>query len=436
MNPHTKLALALAAGVALAPFAAWAQAGAVSDRAATSPAPPAASPTEPLDRVDQVPLFDSWAWRRALEDKGVSLLVDFIAEPAVNAVGYKGAGWTYAQEVDFGAVIDLKKLGWGDDGAVKILFSDRVGETVQRYTGAYIQDQPYWGQGQNFRLDEISYTRSFLNDRLSLKAGFYSMGDDFGGLSYVCNYNNNGNCGHPLGLLYDSGWVDSPTGNWGGRLKWTDPGGWYVVSGVYDVTPKRKSAGEGFDLGFAHTTGVIVPVEFGYVRGGAPADYPGIYKAGFYYDSSAVTDLEAPTRTVRGREGGYIQFAQQIWKTRPGQIQGISVFGVATFGDPQTGLFTTSYEAGATWRGLIPGRKDDYASVSWVQLNVNSAVGRLQALAGKPVQTDEQLFELNYGVQAAPWLLVRPALQYVTRPGAYSDRPDTFVFSMHLQATF
>lgn len=42
--------------------------------------------------------------------------------------------------------------------------------------------------------------------------------------------------------------------------------------------------------------------------------------------------------------------------------------------------------------------------------------------------------ELNYGVQIAPWLLIRPALRYVLRPGGYGTRPDTFVFSMHIQA--
>jgi porin len=437
MRLGLKLGLGLVLGVSLLSALAGAQAATATDQASPQAlSPPLTASVEPLDRVNQVPFFNDWAWRKHLEDRGVTLLADFIAEPAVNAVGYRGTGWVYTQEADIGAVFDLKKMDWSDDGTVRILFSDRIGNTVQKYTGAYIQDQPYWGQGQNFRLDEISYERSFLSDQLSVKAGFYSMGNEFGGLSYVCNFNNNGNCGHPLGLIYDANWVDSPTGNWGGRVKWTDPSGWYAQAGVYDVTPSRKDAAEGFNLGFSQTTGVIAPVEIGYVRGSTPSDYPGTYKVGFYYDNSATRDFADPTEMVRGRKGDYVEVAQQIWKMRPGELEGISVFGVATYGDTQTGLFRTTYEAGGTWRGLITSRKDDYASLSWVQLNVNPEVAKLEALNDKPVQSDEQLFELNYGIQATPWLLVRPALQYVIEPGAYATRPDTFVFSMHLQATF
>jgi porin len=441
MRLWLKLALGLAVRFLLVPTFACAQAAVIVNQPSSQPTEslPSPSPTaseQPLDRVNQIALFNDLVWHQLLEGNGVTLVGDFIAEPAANAVGYKGAGWVYAQELDFGAVFDLKKMDWSNDGTVRILFSDRVGNTIQKYTGAYIQNQSYWGQGQNIRLDEISYERSFLSDGLSVKAGFYSMGNEFGGLSYVCNFNNNGNCGHPLGLAYDANWIDSPTGNWGGRVKWTDPSGWYAQAGVYDVTPSRKDADEGFNLGFSHTTGVIAPVEIGYVHGSTPSDYPGTYKVGFYYDSSATSDLADPTEMVRGRKGGYVEVAQQIWKMRPGELEGISVFGVATYGDTQTGLFRTTYEAGGTWRGLISSRKDDYASLSWVQLNINSEVAKLEAFDGKPVQSDEQFFELNYGIQATPWLLIRPALQYVIQPGAYTSRPDSFVFSQHLQATF
>ena len=299
------------------------------------------------------------------------------------------------------------------------------------------QNQAFWGQGQNLRFDELSYERNFLGDRLDFKGGFYSLGNDFGGLSYVCNFDNNGDCGHPLGLLYGSGWLNSPTGAWGGRLKWKARSGWYVQGGIYDVTPARKQHSNGFDLGFSRTTGVITPIEVGYVRGKTPADYTGVYKVGFYYDSSRTPDLGDPTRLAHDRIGGYVQAAQQIWKWRPGRMQGLSVFGVATFSDPITGLFSSTYEAGASLRGAF-GRDDDIVSLSWIRLNVNGRVRDAERRAGKPVQSDEQLVELKEttGWQAEPWLLVRPSIQYVVRPGALDTRPDTVVFAAHVQQNF
>jgi porin len=407
----------LLAMTALAPVVAWAQ-------------------TQPLDKVAQTSLFDDVAWRQKLEADGVTLVGRAYWEPAANLQGYKGAGAASAEEFDFGVTLDLKKLHWSDGGTVRILFSKRWGDAVQNeHTGAYIQNQAFWGQGQNFRLDEISYERTFLNDHLDVKGGFYSMGNDFGGLSYVCNFDNNGNCGHPLGLLYGSGWLDSPTGAWGGRLKWGAPTGWYVQAGIYDVTPERKQPQGGFDLGFEHTTGFITPVEIGYVLGKTSADYTGVYKIGFYRDSSRTPDMGDPTHLANQRTGGYIQAAQQVWKMYPGRAQGLGIFGVATLSDPQTGLFRTTYEAGASLRGAF-GRDDDIISVTWIDLNVNDRIRQLQREEGKPLQGDEQMVEVNYGWQARRWLLIRPAIQYVIRPGAYANRPNTVVFAGHVQAEF
>ncbi|UAJ08974.1 carbohydrate porin [Glacieibacterium megasporae] len=52
------------------------------------------------------------------------------------------------------------------------------------------------------------------------------------------------------------------------------------------------------------------------------------------------------------------------------------------------------------------------------------------------MQSNEQMWELNYGVQATSWLLVRPGIQYVIRPGGFSNRPDAVVFAGHLQTVF
>lgn len=392
---------------------------------------------EPLDSVKQEPLFGGWTWRQRLAAAGVTLNAHFIGEWAGNRKGYAGSGWDYAQHVDLGAVLDLAKLGVAESGTVRIVLSDRVGKTLQSRTGAYIQNQAFYGQGQNFRFDELSYERSVLDGSVSLKGGFYSLGNDFGGLPYVCNFTNNGHCGHPLALLYGSGWVDSPTGQWGGRVKWSGADGWYAQSGVYDVTPLRKTSGYGFDLGFpGKTTGYIAPFEVGYVHGASPADYAGTYKFGGYYDSSHAARVGDPEDRVQGRNGAYVQSAQQIWKPESNSVRGIALFAIANVADSRTGLFRSYFEAGTSWRGMFAQRPDDVASFGWVRANINPHLRALQARTGKVMQTDEQLWELNYGVQLTRWLLLRPTVQYVVRPGGYAERPDSTVFVMHLQAMF
>ena len=55
--------------------------------------------------------------------------------------------------------------------------------------------------------------------------------------------------------------------------------------------------------------------------------------------------------------------------------------------------------------------------------------------AGLPIQTSEQLVELNYAFQLTPSLFFRPGVQYDIRPGATSTHPNTWVFAFHIQLT-
>jgi porin len=395
----------------------------------------AAQSAPPTDSVTQVPLSENGAMRQWLKGYGIDLTDHLVFTPGVNTAGYLGRGATWPLSLDFGAIIDTDKL-FGFDGIVRMVFSDRSGDAINvRYTGGYVQNQAYWGQGQNLRFDELSYQRFFLERRLDLKGGFYSMGNDYGGLPDVCNFTNNSQCGHPLGLIYNSGWLDNPTGQWGMRIRWRGPSGWYAQTGIYDVTPSRKQAGDGFKLSLSGRTGWLFPTEVGYVHGQSPSAYPGTYKAGFYFDTSDAPVLGRDGQTASHRTGEYVQAEQRVWKPSANTVRGLSAFAIGTHADAATGLMPWSWEAGMSWRGALPDRKDDFLSLAWTRVDISHRLHDAQQAAGKPAQTHEQHYELNYGAQIAPWLLLRPTVQYVIRPGAYANRPDSWVFSWYVQMT-
>jgi porin len=428
-------ALPIVAALAIgAPTIASAQT-APSDTAETEAPKPTAN-SGPLDSVKQQPLLGKWGPREKLAQEGVTLNARVVVEPAVNTRGYKGSGLDVVSHINVGVDLNLGKLGVVDNGTVRVVVTDRIGNGLNSdRTGAYIQNQAFYGQGKNVRFNELSYEQTFLDQRLSLKAGFYSMGNDFGKLPYTCHFTNNGNCGHPLGPVYSSGWRDDPTGQWGGRIKWADPSGWYVQAGAFDVATDRNKAGHGFDFDFNGTKGAFFPVEFGVTRGRTPSDYAGTYKITAYYETTRAALQGDPTRTKQGRAGAIFQAAQQVWKPTPNTVRGISIFGVATVADKDTGLMPSYFELGSSWRGPLESRPDDIMSLSWTKANINSRLADSEKAAGSDVQTSEELWEFNYGAQIAPWLLVRPAVQYVVRPSGYANRPNAVVFVWHFQAT-
>ena len=153
----------LLAGLALAAVAASVPAWA---------ADPDAPKAKPVDTIAQTPLSAEWAARIWLQDRGVTPSARIVIATGVNSDGYKGTGWSTAEHVDVGALIDTGKA-FGFDGTMRVVLSDRFGNAVNdRSTGSYVQNQAFYGQGQNLRFNELSYERWLLDKRLSLKGGF------------------------------------------------------------------------------------------------------------------------------------------------------------------------------------------------------------------------------------------------------------------------
>jgi porin len=396
----------------------------------------AVNPAAALDYVAQEPMFGDLPFRQRLHDQGIDLTAHYISETMSNTAGYKGTGTGYAQQVDFGTSFDLAKLGVWSGAVARFAMSDRAGRsTAADHTGSYFAYQEIFGQGQNFRFDEISIEKTLPAQALAAKIGFYPLGNDFATLPYVCNFINVAFCGHPQSLPVNSGWSDAPAGRWGGRIKWLITDDVTLQAGVFDVNPLVTRRQDGFKLDLNGSTGAIVPIELGYQIGKNPSDYGGTYKIGAYYDSSAAADLANPHETDAGRYGLYIEAAQQVFKTGPDLRNGLAVFAIYTISDQNTAKFKDYAEAGAAYRGLIPGRDLDLVSLGYVRADINSRFQFQLASAGQPVQTSEQLVEFNYTIQVTPSLTFRPDVQYDIRPGALASRPDTWVFGFQVKVT-
>jgi porin len=119
-----------------------------------------------------------------------------------------------------------------------------------------------------------------------------------------------------------------------------------------------------------------------------------------------------------------------VFKSGPDLRNGLALFGIYAIADPNTAKFKDYLEAGAAYRGLIPGRDLDLLSLGYVRADISSGFQHQLATAGQPVQTNGQLFEFNYTIQVAPSLSVRPDVQYDIRPGALASRPNTWVFGL------
>jgi len=149
-----------------------------------------AGTNQPADWFNRATLTGDWGGvRTTLENAGIRLNVGFTAEGAANPVGGQEQTARYTQEVDFGADLDLNRLG-GDPGAkVQVLFTDRVRRSLSADAiGTLFAVQQLYGAGQNFRIVELNYQQSLFGDKLNVELGWSPAGDSFASLPVLCDF--------------------------------------------------------------------------------------------------------------------------------------------------------------------------------------------------------------------------------------------------------
>jgi len=408
-------------------------------------APAAAQSFE--DWLHQDYMTGDWGGMRTrLEQEGLTLRAHYLSETAGNPTGGLRQGTQYAQQIDFGADLDLGKLVNLQGGQIHVTFTDRAGLSLAAEDiGNLISVQEIFGGGQNFRLAELSYEQSLFADALHLKGGWIHAADDFAHSPIYCYFQNNGFCGQPAGIPIDSGFTTFPVASWGGVLRVRPVPQIYLEGGGYEVNPSLNDTDNGFKLSTSGATGVIVPIEAGWEPTLGPDALPGHYKIGGYYDNSDAPNLGSPPSAptvLSGRWGIYLLADQMVYRETPGSDRGLTLFGVFVYADPDTAELEYFWEAGLVWLGTFPGRDKDSIGLAVNQSRFSSAlIGAQNAQnAQNPgsveVQVAETDIELNYRAQLTPWFTLMPNIQYVIRPNGQSSIPNAFVLGLQAGLTF
>ncbi|WP_411561803.1 carbohydrate porin [Pseudomonas shirazensis] len=397
------------------------------------------------DLLQRSTLSGDWGGlRHQLEDDGVKFSADYSGETAYNADGGLHRSARYSQNIKLGVQFDLSRLyGVDNAGKVQLSINDRRGHSAsEELVGNRLPIQENFG-GLYTRLTELSYERNFT-PALNIKLGYMAMGNDLGGLDsgILCNFMNAGFCGHPLNMSGGSGWTNYPNARLGARVKYDLSPAWQVRVAAFNVDPESNgNSSRAWKLGPKHTTGTVVPVELVYKLRG---ELPGEYKLGYYYDSSNVKRIGSDDE-VAGRGGHYLLIDQAVWNDPALAGRSLHAFGQYSASSKAASPFTKWYGTGVVLYQPFAGRPRDTLSLGYGRAvpNPRSRDVLEDATAGGDrelpnIDSAEQLIELSYGYQATPWLNLRPDVQYIIEPGAFSgaDIDNALVVGLQVKASF
>ncbi|NMZ38907.1 carbohydrate porin [Pseudomonas proteolytica] len=383
--------------------------------------------------------------RHQLDEQGIKFTGDYSGETAYNAHGGQHRSARYSQNIKLGVQLDLGKLyGLHNGDKIQLTVNDRRGNSASEdLVGNRLPIQENYG-GLYTRLTELSYERTLFTPALNLKLGYMAMGNDLGGLDsgILCNFMNAGFCGHPLNMSGGSGWTNYPNAHLGARVKYDFSPAWQLRVAAFNVDPQSNgNSSRAWHVGPKHTTGTVVPIELVYKHA---SELPGEYKLGYYYDSSNVQRIGSD-KHVSGRGGHYLLIDQALWNSQTSEGRTLHAFGQYSAASKAASPFSRWYGAGLVLYKPFAGRPRDTVALGYGRAVPNPRSRDVLQQAAEAsdnafpnLDSAEQLLELSYGYQAAPWLILRPDVQYIIEPGAFSGEKidNALILGLQVKATF
>ena len=301
------------------------------------------------------------------------------------------------------------------------------------------------------RLYEAWIEQVLLAGRVGIKAGQIGADTEFFVSQYATLFVNS-TYGWPNITSYDlpSGGPAYPLAAPGLRLRLSPDAKWTLLAGVFDGDP-AGAARLGGDAdpqaldpngtSFRVTDPPLAIAEAALTYGDKDGTLlPGTVKFGgwehfgrFAEDvpTAAGLTLGAGTGSLRGNDGIYGIVDQTLYRV-PGREDGsVSVFARLSGSPGDRNLVSFYADAGVTEQGLVPGRADDTAGLSFAYTQVSPAARRTdreeRAVLGMPypVRSNEVLFEATYQAQVVPGFTLQPDVQYVIRPGGGIPDPSS-----------
>lgn len=385
-------------------------------------------------------LTGDWAGARSqLLEEGIKITGDYSGETVYNADGGKQRGARYSQNLKLGAQFDLGKLlEQPHAGKVQLTINDRRGNNGSGdLVGNRLPIQENYG-GLYTRLTELSYANTVLSPDLEVKLGYMAMGNDVGVLSsgVLCNFMNAGFCGHPLSMSGGSGWSNYPNAHLGGIAKYRfNPSVALQVAAFKVDAASNGNSSRAWHLTPKDTTGNVLPIELIYNRQG---EMPGEYRVGYYYDTSDAPRIGSQ-KEVAGRDGAYVLMDQTVWKSAADSSRTLHAFGQFANASAAASPFRRWYSAGLVLKKPLANRENDTVAIGYGRAVFNARSRDVQEQAAldsgrdfPSLSSGEGLVEITYGAQVAPWLVIRPSLQYIIEPGAFygTDLDNALVFGL------
>lgn len=392
--------------------------------------------------------------RTALKDKGVTVGIIYIGETLAVLSGGLRREASYQGRLEVSVDTDLDKLmGWaGASTHIKGYQLHQSTRNVGQNVGG-ISDVSNIDAVPATRLFTAWFQQTFLDDRLSIRAGKLAADDEFIASASAATFINATFGWAPiLGSNMRSGGPVFPLGGPGVRVQVSPTKEFAILGAVFAGDPAGRDCNDLAQicnrdgLKFSTAGGSLWMGELQFLVNSGPqaTGLPGVYKIGFWHATADYADqrfgidaggavvglaVEPDARAIqhKGNGGIYGVADQMVWR---GDARSVNLFMRAGVSPSDRNLLSFYVDGGIVMKGVLAGRPDDRLAfgVGYAEVSPNVSAFDRDTLSANgppyPVRSNETVFELTYIAQVAPWWSIQPDLQYIVRPGGGVPDPN------------
>jgi porin len=281
-----------------------------------------------------------------------------------------------------------------------------------------------------------------LGNNTSLRAGQFAASQEF----LVSNNGNlfvNSTFAWPEIVSADlpSGGPNYPLATPGVRLKTSPADDITVLAAIFNGDPAGSGVGNPeqrdlFGLNFRVNDPPLFISEIEYAPkaglGGLPtsAKLGGFVQLGRFPDARYVLQALAAGDVLNsdlpdrdGNFGLYAVLDQMLYRVRQTSDQGLNGFVRLATTPSDRNLVDFYADGGFTYKGLWPGRPDDFAGFGAAYAHISAGVNAAADVSPGPRRDEEATFELTYQMRVDEHWQLQPDLQYIVHPGGHAPNP-------------
>jgi porin len=408
---------------------------------------------------------DWWGVRNFLDDSGVELSASYTNNIAGNPVGGMTQSFAYADNFSFGMQLDFEKLIKWQGLTLTVSALDRNGSNLSaRNIGNQFTVQQVYGT-ETVVFYALVLEQRLLEDKLGIKLGRFSTGDDFASSPLYWLYMNNGIDGNPQALPVNTAFTSYPASVWGARLRVDPSPEWFAMGGIYQATSLNLYRDHGLDWSMNNSDGVLMIGQVGWTpeffkkpaAAAKPSDgkslaegktarpvspdagmqgLPGHYWFGAYYSPWQFAQFGS-TETTSNSYGFYWHADQMVWQEEAGSDQGLTLWSAFVL-SPQQNISKLPFQvnSGIVYKGLVPARDHDTTMLGFVYGNFSDDYAGTVAATGAGTPSYEIALEAGYRIQVTKFAYIQPNVQWIINPGGTGNIPNALVLGAQMNVTF